>query len=152
MAGGGRTEIFPSGNDTFFEKDSFLRLRFERDAAGKIARVALADWGEQPTAVRDTTPDKPAPAAITVDPATYDAFVGEYELAPGFVLTITREGDKLMTQATGQGKVEVFPSAPTEFFLKVVDAQISFVKNADGAVTSLVLHQGGRDMPAKKIK
>jgi hypothetical protein len=73
-------------------------------------------------------------------------------LAPGFVLTVTREGDKLMTQATGQGKVEVFPSSPTEFFLKVVDAQLSFVKDAAGKVTGLVLHQGGRDMPAKKIK
>jgi hypothetical protein len=152
IGGGGRTEILPSGNDTFFERDSFLRLRFERDAAGKVARVALADWGTQPAAVRDTAPDKPAPVAVTVDPASYEAFVGEYELAPGFVLTVTREGDRLMTQATGQGKVEVFPSAPTEFFLKVVDAQISFVKNAEGKVTSLVLHQGGRDMPAKKIK
>ena len=57
-----------------------------------------------------------------------------------------------MTQATGQGKVEIFPSSPTEFFLKVVDAQITFVKDASGAVTQLVLHQGGRDMPGKKLK
>ena len=57
-----------------------------------------------------------------------------------------------MTQATGQSKVEIFPSSPTEFFLKVVDAQITFVKDASGAVTQLVLHQGGRDMPGKKIK
>ena len=57
-----------------------------------------------------------------------------------------------MTQATGQGTVEIFPSSPTEFFLKVVDAQITFVKDASGAVTQLVLHQGGRDMPGKKLK
>jgi hypothetical protein len=57
-----------------------------------------------------------------------------------------------MTQATGQGKVEIYPSSPTEFFLKVVDAQITFVKDASGAVTQLVLHQGGRDMPGKKLK
>ncbi len=152
LGGGGRTEILPAGHDTFFVKDAFLRLTFEREASGKVMRVVPFDWGVQPTAVRDTTPEKPAPVAVTVDPATYDAYVGEYELTPGFVLTITREGDKLMTQATGQGKVEVFPSAPTEFFLKVVDAQISFVKGAEGKVTGLVLHQGGRDMPAKKIR
>ena len=57
-----------------------------------------------------------------------------------------------MTQATGQGKVEIYPSSPTEIFLKVVDAQITFVKDASGAVTQLVLHQGGRDMPGKKIR
>jgi hypothetical protein len=57
-----------------------------------------------------------------------------------------------MAQATGQPAFEIFPSSPTEFFLKVVDARITFVKDASGAVTQLVLHQGGRDMPAKKIR
>jgi len=85
-------------------------------------------------------------------PALYDAYVGDYELAPGFVLTVTREGDRLMTQATGQQKVEVFPSSETEFFLRVVDAQITFVRGPEGKVDQLVLHQGGRDMPAKKRK
>lgn len=77
--------------------------------------------------------------------------MGEYELVPGFVLTVTLEGDKLMTQATGQSTIEIFPSSPTEFFLKVVDAQITFVKDATGTVTQLILHEGGRDMSAKKI-
>jgi hypothetical protein len=152
IASGRRTEFFPSGNDTFFEKDGFTRLRFQRDAAGTFIRMEIDNWGAQAPATRDTTPEKPGSVAIAVDPAIYDAYVGEYELVPGFVLTVTREGDRLMTQATGQGKFEVFPSAPTEFFLKVVDAQISFVKNDTGGVTGLVLHQGGRDMPARKIK
>lgn len=68
------------------------------------------------------------------------------------MIAITLEGEKLMAQATGQPKFEIFASAPTEFFLKVVDAQITFVKDASGAVTQLVLHQGGRDVPGKKIK
>lgn len=151
ISSGGRTEMFPAGNDEFFVKDSFMRLRFERDPAGTVTRLIVDDWGVQPAAARDETPE-PARVAVTVDPAIYDAYVGEYELAPGFILTVTREGDRLMTQATGQAKVEVYPSAPTEFFLKVVDAQISFKKDAAGAVTHLVLHQGGRDVPAKKIR
>ena len=152
VGGGGRTEFFPAGNDTFFAKDRFVRLRFERDGAGKVARLLVNDWGNQPVASRDDTPAKPAPVQVAIDPAIYDAYVGEYELAPGFILTVTREGNSLMTQATGQGKVEVFPSAPTEFFLKVTDAQLTFVKDASGKVTGLVLHQGGRDVPGKKIK
>lgn len=150
--GGAKTEVFLAGNDVFFVKDEFTRLTFQRDATGKYVRLVISAWGDQPAAVRDESPEKPAQTAVTVDPALYRAYAGEYELAPGFVLTVTVEGDKLMTQATGQPKVEVFPSSPTEFFLKVVDAQITFVKDASGAVTHLVLHQGGRDMPAKKIK
>jgi len=152
LGGQERREVFPTAADVFFEKGSFLRLRFDRDGAGKAVRLVVDNWGAEPAAVRDDTPDKPAPVAAKVDTAVYRAYAGEYELAPGFVLTVTLEGDRIMTQATGQSKVEVFPSSPTEFFLKVVDARITFVKSEAGAVTHLVLHQGGRDMPAKKIK
>lgn len=76
----------------------------------------------------------------------------EYELAPGFVLTVRRDGARLLTQATGQQEFEVFPASETEFFLKVVDARITFVKGADGKVNELVLRQGGREMPAKRRK
>jgi hypothetical protein len=53
-------------------------------------------------------------------------------------------------QATGQGRIPMFASAKDEFFCKVVDAQISFQRDAAGNVISLVLHQNGRDLPAKK--
>ncbi len=89
---------------------------------------------------------------IKIDPKIFDAYVGDYELAPNFILTVTREGDHLMTQASGQPKVEIYPSSETEFFLKVVDAQVTFVKNEQGQVTQLILHQGGQNIPAKKIK
>jgi CubicO group peptidase (beta-lactamase class C family) len=89
--------------------------------------------------------------AIKIDPKILDAYVGQYELAPSFILTMTREGDSLMTQATGQPKFELFPESETKFFLKVVDTQVTFVKDDKGAVTHLILHQGG-DRTAKKIK
>jgi hypothetical protein len=60
------------------------------------------------------------------------------------------EGEQLMTQATNQPKFPIFPESETKFFLKVVDAQIEFVFDAKGEVTSLILHQGGRDQVAKR--
>jgi CubicO group peptidase (beta-lactamase class C family) len=87
-----------------------------------------------------------------VDPRIYDAYVGKYELSATFALTVTREGDRLLTQATNQPQFEVFPESETKFFLRVVDAQITFVKDAQGKVTSLILHQGGRDQTAKKVE
>lgn len=59
--------------------------------------------------------------------------------------------DRLMAQATGQAKVELLPESETEFFLKAIDAQITFVKDEKGIVTHLILHQGG-DRSAKKLK
>ena len=109
----------------------------------------MAAEPEHAPRVGDAPVERPA---AKVDPELYRAYAGEYELAPDFILTVTREGDRLMTQATGQQKIEIFPSSDTEFFLKVVDARISFVRSPDGTVDQLVLHQGGRDMPAKRKK
>ena len=89
---------------------------------------------------------------IAVDPKLFDKYAGRYELAPNFILTITREGDHLFAQATGQPKFELFAEAEKEYFLKVVDAQISFEVNAAGVANQLILHQMGRDMPAKRIE
>jgi CubicO group peptidase (beta-lactamase class C family) len=69
---------------------------------------------------------------------------------PTFVIAITKQDDHLMLQATGQPKFELFAESEKEFFLKVVDAQITFVKDGAGKVTELVLHQGGAHQKAKK--
>jgi hypothetical protein len=63
---------------------------------------------------------------------------------------MTLEGGQLMTQATGQQKFPLFAESETKFFLKVVDAEVEFVKNDKGEVTGLVLHQGGQDIKATK--
>jgi len=93
-----------------------------------------------------------APTEAKVDPRVYESYVGEYELAPNFIITITNEDGKLMGQPTGQPKAQLFPTSETEFFLKIVNAQVTFVKNEQGQVSQLILHQNGRNMPAKKIR
>jgi len=90
--------------------------------------------------------------AEPVDTKAYDAYVGEYEVSPSFIVKVFREGDKLMTQATGQPSFGLFPEAENKFFLRVVDAKVTFVKNEQGVVTSLIIQQGGKDVPGKKIK
>ena len=89
---------------------------------------------------------------ITVDPKIFDGYVGQYQLAPNFILTVTREGDQLFAQATGQPKVQIYPESERDFFYKVVDAQITFETDASGRATSLTLHQNGANMPAKRIE
>lgn len=89
---------------------------------------------------------------VKVDPKLYDSYAGEYELQPGFVITITNENGKLMGSPTGQPKLELVPTSATDFFLKEANAQISFIKDEAGKVTQLILNQNGRKMPAKKIR
>lgn len=114
--------------------------------AGMIARDLLALYYGQPYTV------PAAPSVATVDPAIFDGYVGQYQLGPNFVVTITREGNSLFAQATGQGRFEVFPESTTKFFAKVAPISILFVSGTDGRVTHLDLTQGGGTQPAKRIK
>jgi hypothetical protein len=88
---------------------------------------------------------------IALDPKMLQSYVGEYELVPGFTIKITLDGAKLFAQATGQPAFELFAEKEGEFFLKVVDAQISFSKDASGAVTGLILHQNGANQNGRKL-
>jgi CubicO group peptidase (beta-lactamase class C family) len=73
-------------------------------------------------------------------------YLGVYEYQPGLNLTITRDGDHLVAQLTGQPQLRIYPESPTKFFWKEVDAQIEFAKDSSGKVTGATLHQGGRDV------
>ena len=89
---------------------------------------------------------------VKINFVVYDDYVGEYEIAPGFNLTITREGEKLMGQATGQGKLEFEPTSETQFVVPIIKGSVSFEKDAAGKTNGLILIQNGRTIKAKKIK
>ncbi|MYA09406.1 MAG: serine hydrolase [Holophagales bacterium] len=90
-------------------------------------------------------------SAVEVDPAVFDDYVGRYQLAENVVFTVTRRGDRLFVQLTGQPSFEVFPESETKYFYRVVDAQITFGRSADGAVDHLVLHQNDMDQRADRL-
>lgn len=89
--------------------------------------------------------------AIDLPAETLQRYAGQYQLAPGAILTISVEDGKLMAQLTGQPKFPVFAKSETEFFFRVVDAQLTFEVNEKGEATQLTLHQNGRNMPAAKV-
>jgi hypothetical protein len=90
--------------------------------------------------------------ATDIDTAILASYEGVYQLVPGFDLAITRNGQQLTAQATGQGAYAIFPKDETSFYYKVVDAQIVFSKNEKGKVDGLTLYQSGSALPAKKVK
>lgn len=89
----------------------------------------------------------PAP----VDPHSYDTCMGKYELRPGYHITIKKDGNTLSLEPPGQGSMELYPESETKYFLKVVNAEVTFIREGGGTVTGLTIRQNGRDMSAKKI-
>lgn len=89
--------------------------------------------------------------AVPYVPSNFDKYVGYYELAPGHFMHLWRKGAHYWTQLTGQGAAEIFPDSQSEFFSKIVPAQITFETGPSGRVTGLVLHQGGLLVPARRV-
>ena len=154
--GQGQVEIFPEDDHEFFAKVVNAQITFVTDKNGKATALILHQGGADRRAPRvEGAAAAMAPKehkGVHVDPKIFDGYVGSYQLAPGFSITITREGDHLYEQATNQKKVEIFPESEKEFFLKVVDAQITFVTDSQGHATELILHQGGRSIHGKRIE
>jgi len=89
---------------------------------------------------------------IKVSQEVLETYVGKYELGPGAIMSVTNEAQQLFIQLTGQQRFEVFASSQNEFFLKVVEANVTFNLDANGKAESLTLHQNGQNVPAKKIE
>jgi CubicO group peptidase (beta-lactamase class C family) len=144
LSGQAALPLFAESQTKFFLKIVDAQAEFFSDEQGKVTHLVQYQNGREQKAVRisDTVVER---QAVTLPRATLEPFVGTYELMPGFALAITLEGDQLMSQATGQAKLPLFAEAETKFFLKVVDAQVEFFKDANGVVTHLILHQGGRN-------
>jgi len=150
-------EVFAESAREYFYKVVDAQITFKTDNQGRATELILHQNGQDMPAKRiegDAPPTMPSKEhkEIAVDPNLFDKYAGRYQLAPDFILTVTREGSHLFVQATGQPKFEVFAHSAREYFYKVVDAQISFQTDNQGRAAELILHQNGQDMPAKRIE
>lgn len=89
---------------------------------------------------------------VVVPEAILKTYIGVYELTPDFKITISKEGNQMKAQATGQPIADIYPKSNEEFYLKVVTAQVIFNKGENGEIESLTLFQGGQEMMGKKME
>jgi tetratricopeptide (TPR) repeat protein len=143
-------EAYPKGFNTYDSlADAYARLD-QRELAIQNYKKSLELNSKNTNAVEALKKLESTP--VTIDAKVFDAYVGEYELAPSFVLRVFRQGDKFMTQATGQPEFEIFAESETTFAPRAFNAKLTFIKDADGKVTGVRLNQGGREVTGKKIK
>jgi CubicO group peptidase (beta-lactamase class C family) len=94
--------------------------------------------------------------AIPLAADALDRYTGDYRLAPGVVISVTRDGDKLLAALTGQPPARIYPESETRFFWKVVEARATFEFDSKaggaGKANKLTLHQNGQNVPAPRVK
>lgn len=151
-SGGQKSEVRFSEPDHFYYPESPTHARIVRDDAGKVVGMWMTPVvGPHEYALKT---DRPIPAerqAIELPSELLDRYVGTYQLFPGFEIAVSRNGDQLSAQATGQPAFDIFPETETRFFLTAVDAQIEFEGVEDGEADSITLYQGGREMPGERV-
>jgi serine-type D-Ala-D-Ala carboxypeptidase/endopeptidase len=147
-------EIFPESDRDYFLKVVDAQVTFVTNSEGRTTELILHQGGRDQHAprVEGASAEPTQHKEIQVDPKIFEGYVGNYQLAPNFSITITRDGDHLFEQATNQPRFEIFPESDKDYFLKVVDAQITFVTDAQGRATELILHQGGADQHARRVE
>jgi CubicO group peptidase (beta-lactamase class C family) len=162
-------ELLPETETRFFERMSGIPMTFCSDGYGKVTRLTAHIPGTELSfkKISNQPPKAPEPskprAFIKLDTKFYDACVGQYEFTPGAAfptgikLTIWQQGDQLIGQALGRngggGEFDMYPESETDFFLKINGAQLAFIKNDKGEVTSVIHHIAGLpDCEGKKLK
>jgi len=129
-------------------RSSMIWVPEKRFAAAILANTSNMNTWDLALKITDlylgipAAPSKPAPArpaaAMKADPAAWEPFLGTYRLGPGWLLTITREGDRLMAQATHEDKFPMTPVSDANFFVEAYGAPVAFVRQSSGAVTNLL--------------
>ncbi|MBI4721016.1 MAG: serine hydrolase [Chitinivibrionia bacterium] len=147
LSGQQQFEIYPESKDKFFWKVVEAGITFVRGENGAVAHAVHSQGGQEFSAPRMKDEKQAA-----IDLSVLGAYPGDYKMSESMTLAVTQENGRLFVQATGQPKLEVFPRSENEFFYKVVKADITFIKDESGAVTELILNQGGRKFKAPKIK
>ncbi len=198
LTGQGALEIFPRAKDEFFWKEVDAQITFTRDGPDHVTGGIHRQGGQTLNVLK-----LKEEAVAQIDPAVYDAYVGDYKLENVGIMEVVREDAHLGVQVGGQPRTEVFPRTATEFFLrasntmtiygkaavschsraggnpgtprlswtpacagvtegdgafillealKIVQASITFTKDADGKVVSLTLKQSDLTLTGLKVK
>lgn len=123
------------------------------DMANQVTDIYLADQFRDKKSSTDETSVTAAPKEVKIAPTTFDTYIGSYQLADssGVVLAFKREGERYFTQATGESQLEIFPSSDSTFFLKAVEAQVTFHRLSNGKVNTITIHQNG-DTQAYRVE
>jgi hypothetical protein len=147
LSGQGKFQIFPTSQNEFFWKVVDARIKFIQDETGVVNHAEFTQNGRELT-VKKLKED----SIVTIDPALLDAYIGKYKFNDNMTVAIFKEKDKLYAQATGQGKLEMFPVSNTEFVFKEINAKATFIKDENGKVNKFKLRMNGSDQELPRIE
>jgi CubicO group peptidase (beta-lactamase class C family) len=147
LSGQGKFQIFPSSQNEFFWKVVDARIKFIQDETGAVNQALFSQNGRELT-VKKLKED----SIVTIDPGLLDQYIGKYKMNDQLTVSIFKEKDRLFGQASGQGKIEMFPVSNTEFVFKEINGRVIFIKDENGKVNKFKLRMNGVDQELPRIE
>ena len=149
-------QVHPRTETEWFYKGADMSITFQLDAKGKYNSLELNRKGKQthtakrivPGGIAPRNPEKP----LEISPKVMQRYVGKYQLTPQHIFTVTTKEKQLFVQLTGQSALPVYARTETEWFLKVVEATVTFNVDKNKKCQSLELFQNGIRQTAKRIE
>jgi hypothetical protein len=141
-------EIYPKSETNYFWKVVEAEVTFVKDEKGRVRKAIHRQGGQALDAPRL---EEVQAAKVTTE--ILDAIVGRYDYGGGkIIMTVSRVGERLFAELTGQPKFEIVPQSETEFVWKDLNAQVTFVKDEKGKVIKAIHHQAGRKFDAPRLQ
>ncbi len=90
---------------------------------------------------------------IAMNSAQLEKYIGVYEYVdyPDVKLVIEKADGMLIAQLTGQGQFTVYPQSETQFFTKIVEADLNFEMGEDGSINGAEINQSGQQFRFRKV-
>ena len=150
--GQGRYPVFAQSPTVFVYKVVPASLEFAVKEDGTVTGVTLHQNGRDLAARRMSAAEAPKERVeITVAPKILAELVGKYRQSGSVILEVKIEGNHLAVQFTGQPWFDAYAETPASFFLKKIDAQLTFARNSAGKVDAVILHQAGVDQQLSRV-
>jgi CubicO group peptidase (beta-lactamase class C family) len=89
---------------------------------------------------------------LKVNEETLKQYIGEYEIRPDLHVIMSVKNGELIASPTGQPESVIYAEKEDTFFVEDKGIQIEFNRNEQKEVVGFMLHQGGANIPCKKIK
>ena len=146
LSGQGKYPIFPSSPDEFFWKVVEARIKFARNEKGEVTGAKFYQNGAELT-----VPKLKEETIVAVDPALYKDYTGNYDMGSNTIINVSIENGKLFAMAVGEQKYEIFPLSESTFFLKELNARLTFVRTAGAPASKIILEMAGQKKEAPRI-
>ncbi len=139
--------LYPSAKNEFFLAVAAARCHFIQDKEGKITALVWSQGGQNQRAIRVEGEVK----EFQISPEDLEKYTGRFRLTKDLIFTLKVVQGRLKAGLTGQPSFPIYAKSKTEFYYRILDAQMTFFFDDKGKVTALELHQNGADKKAPRI-